>query len=164
MQLNRASVSILLFNRCTCPNSKQLTYKTTWRDGYQEYRTTKANCIICPLLTQCTVSQTKQKAVFRHIWQLYLNKIEQNRLTTWGKATYNRRKETIERLFGTVKEHHNLKYTHENDRDKLNTKLGLTFACLNIKKLAKIIANRDRGRAFFSSPTPSHLYHIYVKI
>ena len=131
----------------TCPNGKQLIYKTTRRDGYQEYLTTKANCATCPFLAQCTSSQYKQKTVFRHIWQLYLDKIEQNRLTTWGKITYKRRKETIERLFGTAKEHHNLRYTHENGRDKMHMKLGLTFACLNMKKLAKIMANRDRGKA-----------------
>ncbi|WP_072353697.1 alpha/beta hydrolase, partial [Pseudolactococcus chungangensis] len=27
--------------------------------------------------------------------------------------------------------------------------LGLTFACLNMKKLAKIMANRDRGKVKF---------------
>ena len=138
-------------NSFTCPNGKALTYRTTRRDGYQEYRTSKANCQTCPFLQNCTTSQTQCKTVFRHIWQLYLDKIEQNRLTTWGKTTYRRRKETIERLFGTAKEHHNLRYTHENGRDKLQMKLGLTFACLNMKKLAKMMKNRDRRASYYGA-------------
>lgn len=37
-------------NSFTCPNGKQLTYRTTRRDGYQEYRTSKANCQTYPML------------------------------------------------------------------------------------------------------------------
>ena len=57
------------------------------------------------------------------------------------KELYKKRKETIERLFETAKEYHNLRYTREKGKSKMEDKVGLTLACLNIKKLVKWIAN-----------------------
>ncbi|WP_194130654.1 transposase, partial [Streptococcus pyogenes] len=57
---------------------------------------------------------------------------------------YQHRKETIERLFGTAKEYHNLRYTREKGKSKMEDKVGLTLACLNLKKTGQ----KDGGRAF----------------
>ncbi|BAH81661.1 truncated transposase [Streptococcus dysgalactiae subsp. equisimilis GGS_124] len=56
------------------------------------------------------------------------------------KELYQHRKETIERLFGTAKEYHNLLYTREKGKSKMEDKVGLTLACLNLKKLVKRMA------------------------
>ena len=58
------------------------------------------------------------------------------------KELYQKRKETIERLFGTAKEYHNLRYTREIGKSKMEDKVGLTLACLNLKKLVKRMAGR----------------------
>lgn len=58
------------------------------------------------------------------------------------KERYQKRKETIERLFGTAKEYHNLRYTRQIGKALMEDKVGLTLACLNIKKLVKIRAGR----------------------
>ena len=50
----------------------------------------------------------------------------------------------IERLFGTAKEHHGFRYTQMVGKAKMEMKVGLTYACLNLKKLAKIIDKRKR--------------------
>ncbi|WP_232609603.1 transposase, partial [Streptococcus agalactiae] len=49
---------------------------------------------------------------------------------------------TIERLFGTAKEYHNLRYTREKGKSKMEAKVGLTLACLNIKKLVKMMTGK----------------------
>ncbi|MDW8751963.1 transposase, partial [Streptococcus suis] len=54
------------------------------------------------------------------------------------KELYQKRKETIERLFGTAKEYHNLRYTREKGKSKMEDKVGLTLACLNLKKLVRM--------------------------
>ena len=51
---------------------------------------------------------------------------------------YKLRKETIERIFGTAKENHGFRYTQMYGKGRMEMKVGLTFACLNLKKLAKI--------------------------
>lgn len=56
------------------------------------------------------------------------------------KELYQHRKETIERLFGIAKEYHNLRYTREKGKSKMEDKVGLTLACLNLKKLVKRMA------------------------
>ena len=53
------------------------------------------------------------------------------------KELYKKRKETIER----AKEYHNLRYTREKGNSKMEDKVGLALACLNIKKLVKWIGN-----------------------
>jgi len=52
------------------------------------------------------------KVLNRHIWQDYLDLVEQLRKTQRGKEIYAMRKETIERVFGDAKEKHaNALYT-----------------------------------------------------
>ena len=58
------------------------------------------------------------------------------------KELYQKRKETIERLFGTAKEYHNLRYTREKGKSKMEDKVGLTLACLNLKKLVTMRAGK----------------------
>lgn len=53
---------------------------------------------------------------------------------------YRKHKETIERLFKTAKEYHNLRYTRERGKSKMEAKVGLTLACLYLKKIAKWLA------------------------
>ena len=126
-----------------CPNGQVLKYSTTNRDGYREYKSNRSICGNCPHLQKCTASKNHQKVLIRHIWQSYLDICEDIRLTPEGKDLYSHRKETIERCFGTAKEHHAMRYTQQIGKEKMAMKVGLTFACMNMKKLARILWNRD---------------------
>lgn len=61
------------------------------------------------------------------------------------KEIYARRKETIERVFGTAKEQQGLRYTQYIGKARMEMRDGLTFACMNLKKLARILARKERG-------------------
>ena len=63
---------------------------------------------------------------------------EEIRHTNGMKEWYDKRKECIERIFGTAKEYHGMRYTRLNGKALMEMKIGLTFACMNLKKLAKI--------------------------
>ncbi|HEM6578350.1 TPA: transposase, partial [Streptococcus suis] len=115
-----------------CPENQVLTYRTTTREGYREYKSDSAICATCPLLSICTESKNKQKVVTRHIWKEALESCEEIRHRKGMKELYQKRKETIERLFGTAKEYHNLRYTREKGKSKMEDKVGLTLACLNL--------------------------------
>lgn len=127
-----------------CPEDEVLNYSTTNRDGYREYKSDPKICENCPRLAECTHSMLHQKVILRHIWQNYLDKCEDLRYTSWGKETYELRKETIERDFGTAKEHHAMRYTQQVGKEKMIMKVGLTFACMNMKKLARILWKKTR--------------------
>ena len=84
------------------------------------------------------------KTIFRHIWEEYLETSEDIRYTLGNKEIYMLRKETIERLFGSAKEQHGFRYTQYIGNARMRMKAGLTFACMNLKKLAKILDVRER--------------------
>ena len=64
---------------------------------------------------------------------------EDIRHTLGMKALYDQRKETIERIFGTAKEYHGFRYTNMIGKARMTMKAALTFTCVNLKKLARIM-------------------------
>lgn len=127
------------FDCYLCPQNEILLYSTTNREGYREYKSCGAICRTCPQLQQCTQSKNSVKVVTRHIWDPYLERCEELRHTLGNKQLYEQRKETIERCFGTAKEYHGLRYTNLKGMARMKMKVGLTFACMNLKKLAMMI-------------------------
>ena len=89
------------------------------------------------------------KLVTQHVWERYIEKAEDIRHTLGNKEIYQKRKETIERIFGTAKEHHGFRYTQYIGKARMEMKAGLTFACMNLKKLAKILAMGNRKSMSF---------------
>jgi hypothetical protein len=52
------------------------------------------------------------------------------------KQIYTKRKETIERVFADAKEKHGMRWTTLRGLKKLSMQAMLTFASMNLKKLA----------------------------
>ena len=121
-----------------CPRNQILKYSTTNRDGYREYKSCGHICEKCEFLPKCTESKNHVKVVTRHIWEDYIEICEDIRHTDGMKDLYSHRKETIERVFGTAKENPGFRYTQMYGKARMTMKVALTFACMNLKKLAKI--------------------------
>lgn len=119
-----------------CPNNKVLNYSTTNREGYREYKSDWLNCKYCPCRNQCTESKDYIKVVTRHVWESYMEQVEELRHTRGMKEKYQKRKETIERVFADAKEKHGRRYTQYRGLDKIKLELNLLFSCMNLKKLA----------------------------
>lgn len=132
------------YDCCICPANQVLEYATTNREGYREYKSNGNICINCPYLKQCTGSQSHVKVVTRHIWENYMEVCEDTRHTPAMKALYEKRKETVERIFGTAKEHHAMRYTQQRGKERMSMKVGITFACINMKKLMNILNHREK--------------------
>jgi len=120
-----------------CPENQILKYSTTNRDGYREYKSIPKICANCPSRHMCTESKNYQKVVTRHVWEDYMELAEDVRHSPEGKAAYALRKETIERVFADAKEKHFMRYTHYRGLAKLKMQTLLTFAAMNLKKLAR---------------------------
>lgn len=58
------------------------------------------------------------------------------RLTQMNKDIYAKRKETIERVFADAKEKHGMRWTKLRGLKKVSMQAMLTFAAMNLKKLA----------------------------
>lgn len=121
-----------------CPANQVLKYSTTNRDGYREYKSCGKTCESCEYVSMCTESKNHVKVITRHIWEPYMEICEDIRNTEGMKDLYSHRKETIERIFGTAKENHGFRYTQMYGKARMEMKVALTFACMNLKKLATI--------------------------
>ena len=119
-----------------CPQGKSLRHTTTDRDGKRTYRSTPEKCRNCPCRAKCGANEKGQKALTAHIWQEYLDIVEQLRKTERGKAIYAMRKQTIERVFADAKEKHAMRYTHHRGLAAVTRWVRLKYAAMNLKKLA----------------------------
>ena len=96
----------------TCPHGGILRHTTTNKDGKRSYRTNPKQCKDCPFHANCGANEKGQKQLQTHIWQEYLDLVEQLRRTERGKDIYAMRKESVERVFADAKEKHAMRYTH----------------------------------------------------
>ena len=119
-----------------CPKGKTLRHTTTNKDGKRTYRSTPSNCVNCPCRTVCGANEKGQKVLTTHIWQEYLDLVEQLRKTEKAKEIYKQRKETIERVFADAKEKHAMRYTHHRGLASVTRWVRLKYAAMNLKKLA----------------------------
>jgi transposase len=119
-----------------CPAEQRITYNTTNRIGYREYKSDPRICKDCPLLLKCTRSANRTKVLTRHVWQDSKEHIDQHRQTDVGKKLYARRKETVERSFADGKQLHGHRYARLRGLDKVKEQCLLSAACQNMKKIA----------------------------
>ena len=127
------------YNDCyICPENQILSYRTTNRKGYREFKSDACVCENCPSRGRCTENKKFEKTVTRHVWQEFLDEAEENRFTYGTKDWYPVRKETIERDFAVAKEFHGFRYTQQYGKARMEVKSALTFSCLNLKKLANV--------------------------
>ena len=99
------------YNDCyICENNQILKYSTTNREGYKVYKSEKDICKNCSYIGKCTESKSNTKLVTRHVWEDYLEKVEDIRHTIGAKEIYLQRSQTIERVFADAKELHGMRY------------------------------------------------------
>lgn len=119
-----------------CPQGQMMHYSTTTKEGYRQYFSNPMECSSCPLLSSCTQSKDHKKLIQRHVWEHYLEEADHLRHTQENKSIYARRKETIERVFADAKEKHGMRWTTLRGLKKLSMQAMLTFAAMNLKKMA----------------------------
>lgn len=86
-----------------CPEKRELTWRTTNREGYREYWSSSKACKDCPRRAQCFGASTTRRLVTRHVWQNDLEQADAFTKTEQGRRIYAWRKETIERSFAKAK-------------------------------------------------------------
>lgn len=144
------------FDCYLCPNRKVLHYTTTNREGYREYKSDWLICKSCPHRDRCTNSKDSVKVITRHVWENYMEQVEEIRHTIGMKERYKQRKETIERVFADAKEKHGMRYTQYRGLDKIKMELNLLLGYMNLKKLViwkwvKTVRGHDIANRFVYS-------------
>lgn len=123
-----------------CPNGQELIYKTTSRDAYREYHSDPKECAFCAMRDDCTQSKNMKKVITRHIYADAVDRANQMRLSSYGKKTYRRRSETVERSFADAKQHHGHRYARFRGLSKVQMQCWLAAAAQNIKKIALVVS------------------------
>lgn len=119
-----------------CPEGHELRHTTTSKEGKRTYRSIPKICRDCPCRAACGANEKGQRILTTHIWQEYLDLVEQIRKTDDGKDIYAKRKESIERVFADAKEKHAMRYTHHRGLARVFAWVRLKYAAMNLKKLA----------------------------
>ncbi len=144
-----------------CPSNEVLKYSTTNRDGYKEYKSNKIKCKNCQYLSECTESKDHQKVVTRHVWEEYMEKLEDIRHNFEYRKLYKKRSETIERVFADAKELHNLRYTRFKGIKRNKDFLYLLFSCMNLKKMATKTWDNTYLKPIFSAFSNFFIFYFY---
>lgn len=122
-----------------CPNDEELSYATTNKQGYKEYKSDPEKCKACALLGKCTHSKNHQKTITRHVWEDYKEQAEEIRYGLDYKDIYKQRKETIERCFADCKEKHGMRFTRVRGLKKNQHQALVIFSCHNLFKMSKYV-------------------------
>lgn len=123
-----------------CPNNCDLISTGITKDGYVVYKADSKDCSKCPFKEMCT--KMKSKVITRHVWEKYKEIVmDDYRHNLDVKEVYQLRSQHIERVFADAKEKHGLRYTLFRGKRKVQSEIGLIFACMNLKKYASHIQN-----------------------
>lgn len=122
-----------------CREGHLLEYKTTKRDGYSEYVSEEEVCDKCPKKGQCLLGKNKIRTIRRHVLEEYKDEARAALKEDKGRNLYDRRKETVERVFADAKELHGFRYAHFRGREKVQTEAYLVAIAQNIKKMAIVL-------------------------
>lgn len=145
-----------------CPENAVLEYSTTTREGYRQFKSDPKACQNCPSKTKCTESKNGVKVVEKHIWTDYLELVEDYRHTPSLRKIYERRKETIERVFADAKEKCAMRFTYLRSLTRNLGWVRLKFAAMNLKKYAiwKWSAGNTGGNACYCLSFCTLLSHL----
>lgn len=146
-----------------CPVGNILEQTTINRLGYRQYTSNAEMCRECPNRRECLTNSQNKKTMFRHLWQRYIDEVNEIRHTEIWKRYYPKRSETIERVFGDAKEKHGMRYTQLRGRKKVSMQVILTFSCMNLKKLANWKWRRD-GKPSLKDRIIEKIQEIFTKI
>lgn len=73
------------YNEYICPANHTLKYTRTDCEGFKLYHSNPNVCKACTFLNKCTENKQYKKQIQRHIWQEYLEDVEEIRHTEEGR-------------------------------------------------------------------------------
>ena len=120
-----------------CPEGRELTWLTTNREDYREYRSESRTCGDCPKRAECFPAKSGRRQATRHVRQDALEQADAFTKTNSGKRICARRRETIERSFAEAKELHGLRYARMLGIRNMYEQSFLTAAVQNMKRIAR---------------------------
>ncbi|MFQ5788669.1 MAG: IS1182 family transposase, partial [Thermodesulfobacteriota bacterium] len=132
-------------DRYICPKGKMLNFVsiTTTHNRYDYMKNYRCkNCSTCPYQKECCKNY-KSRSIGATPFDKLLNRIKVKLKTPEGRATYNLRKQTVERSFGDMKYHK--KFTNFLLRGKEKAKIEWNLSCIahNLVMINNLMKKRN---------------------
>jgi len=128
----------------TCPEGGTLTFRTMVRPRKIEYRQYEAthNCRQCPRREACLgmKSKARRRRLLVGPYAEALRAMREKMATDAGAAAMQTRKETVERVFGTLKEQMGLRQFLLVGLEKVRAEFSLATTAYNLRKIAGRLA------------------------
>jgi transposase len=130
-----------------CSQGVQLTYRKTYTrlDGTikKEYRTLRANCKGCPLMSTC-LGKSHQKSIQHSIDKPYYDRMHERMQTRKGKRMRKLRQATVEPVLGTLINFLGMKRVNTRGIAQVNKHVLMAAIAYNLKKYMNY-AKRNRN-------------------
>ena len=121
-----------------CPQGKKLHFERVYEHKKKKQKSrvyTTKDCFICPLKQACT--KGNRRYIHRELREPLREKARQ-RLDTWeGKALYRKRMQSIEPIWGNLKENKKIRRFNLRGKEKVNAEFLLHCLSHNITKIYK---------------------------
>ena len=147
---------------CICPagHPMRILRRGTNKSGNRYVNFIGTACPSCPSQKQCT------KAKYRNIVVLladhYLRQMEAKMASPAGKIAMQKRRQSVEPVFGTIKEQMGFRSFRLRGLEKVNGEFALLCAAFNLKKLHKWLKGRPLGRRWADFQRASKWLTYYI--
>jgi transposase len=121
-----------------CPQGKGLHFERVYQNKKQHQKSrlySTSECLLCPLKSQCT--KGNKRYINRELREHLREKVRQRLTTPEGKALYRKRMQTIEPIWGNLKENKKIRRFNLRGKEKVNAEFLLHCLSHNITKIYK---------------------------
>ena len=152
----------------TCPQNKRVQFKKIKdNNGYpmKEYRTSRKDCVDCPLRSTC-IGKSFEKKIRETLDKPYYDKMHERLQTPYAKKMKKLRQSTVEPVLGTLINFLGMRRIHTRGIKNANKCTMMAAIAYNLKKILKFTAPKAITRAMdVSAPWqfPSYVYQFFEK-
>lgn len=133
----------------TCPQNKKVEFKKIKdNNGYsaREYRTSRKDCIDCPLRESC-IGKSPEKKIVDTSDKAYYNKMHERLQTPYARKMKKLRQSTVEPVLGTLINFLGMKRINTRGLKLANKCMILAAVAYNIKKMIRYSRPKAVSRA-----------------
>ena len=130
----------------TCPAQKLLVFKGFKEIRYKRYRRYRAahTCRLCPQRDKCISPKARYRDLLIGEYGGFILAMREKMATDAGAAAMQTRKETVERVFGMIKEQIGLRQFLLVGLEKVRAEFSLATTAYNLQKIAgRLALNRS---------------------
>jgi transposase/uncharacterized protein YukE len=118
-----------------CPAQRRLSFKEKKKKKTKQIRIYSGDCSGCPHQSNCTKSKSGNRQIERDIYEPQRDAMRAKFQSEAGKAVFKLRKQTVEPVFGQIKQQLNFVQHHYRGLSSAGNEFGLACLVHNLKRI-----------------------------